>query len=415
MPPTGTSPMTLASSMTGMGQSLPRSPPRARRSRRGRRGRRRRRRGAELLAYVRDRVRQHRQEPVDVLGRRTRWQRDPDVALAQDAHRLQDMARGQRAARAGGAGGDGETRPVQFVQERLPVDVQAGEGDDPRETVNRVPDHLDVRDQFGHPYADPFRQFPQARGLRDRLRPYRAQRRRRGHDGRDVLEARRPPRLPLVHGPLGSEPHPLAHDEQSDPEGPPHLWALAVNRDQSPSTRRQGSDCAASTNSGTPPPGTPPRPPAPAAPCPPRGWRTGGTRARCRGAGRRRTKKGRRCPRGRRAPSSPSRPPPRGPLPNGVPTSVRQLTRSGGVRRAGGPPAHLDPGVHRPGARRGEGQLVRAAPHRLGRRLARRVEQQPGPPPLPVEPRGIGPPSSSEACRACRATGWRGAAEAASK
>lgn len=53
-------------------------------------------------------------------------------------------------------------------------------------------------------------------------------------------------------GPWGANRTPLRTTSSPTPEGPPHLWALAVSRDHSPSTRPQPSDCAASTSSGTP-------------------------------------------------------------------------------------------------------------------------------------------------------------------
>ncbi|EPH45487.1 hypothetical protein STRAU_1454 [Streptomyces aurantiacus JA 4570] len=50
-----------------------------------------------------------------------------------------------------------------------------------------------------------------------------------------------------------------------------------------------------------------------------------------------------------------------------------------------------DPVVQRPRPRRGEHQLIRPTPHSLRGRLPSGVQQKPGPPPLPIEPRGIGP------------------------
>ena len=71
-------------------------------------------------------------------------QRHPDVAVRQHAHRLQHVARPQRRRRARRAGRDREAAPVQRVQQRLAVHVQAGERDQVRQPVDRVADHLDV-------------------------------------------------------------------------------------------------------------------------------------------------------------------------------------------------------------------------------------------------------------------------------
>ncbi len=49
-------------------------------------------------------------------------------------------------------------------------------------------------------------------------------------------------------------------------------------------------------------------------------------------------------------------------------------------------------GVDGGGPRRGEDQLVRTAADRVRRGLPGGVQQQPGPPPLAVEPGGVGPP-----------------------
>ncbi|CAM5716263.1 hypothetical protein SVIOM342S_01435 [Streptomyces violaceorubidus] len=53
-------------------------------------------------------------------------------------------------------------------------------------------------------------------------------------------------------GPCGAYRTPLRTTSSPTPEGPPHLCALPVSNDQSPSTRPQPSDWAASTSSGTP-------------------------------------------------------------------------------------------------------------------------------------------------------------------
>lgn len=53
-------------------------------------------------------------------------------------------------------------------------------------------------------------------------------------------------------GNWGEKRTPLRTASSPTPAGPPHLCALAVSTDQPSSTGPQPSDCAASTNSGTP-------------------------------------------------------------------------------------------------------------------------------------------------------------------
>lgn len=72
-------------------------------------------------------------------------------------------------------------------------------------------------------------------------------------------------------------------------------------------------------------------------------------------------------------------------------------------------------GVHRAGARRGEGELVGAAPDGLGGGLPRRVQQQPGAPSLPVQPGRIGPALVQCGKQRLAGDGMQGAADAASK
>ena len=142
------------------------------------------------------------------------------------------MARRQGAARAGRTGRNGEPGPVQLVQQRLPVDIETGEGDQVRQPPHRIADHLHVGHQLRHPRPDPVHQGAQPCGLGLRLRAYRPQRGRGGHDRRDVLETGRPPRLPLVGGPWGANRTPLRTASSPTPAGPPHLCALAVSSDQ---------------------------------------------------------------------------------------------------------------------------------------------------------------------------------------
>ncbi|CAM5232692.1 hypothetical protein SMICM304S_03772 [Streptomyces microflavus] len=116
----------------------------------------------------------------------------------------------------------------------------------------RITDHLHIAHPPGHDRPDPADQRPQPHRLGRRLVPYRAQRGRRRHDRRQVLEPRRPARLPLPAGPCGANRTPLRTASSPTPAGPPHLCALAVSSDQRPATGPQPSDWAASTSSGTP-------------------------------------------------------------------------------------------------------------------------------------------------------------------
>ena len=202
------------------------------------------------------------------------------------------------------------------------------------------------------------------------------------------------PRLPLVGGPLGGEPDALAHGEQPDPRRAAPL--VRARRQQRPAPgHRPPAERLRRVHQQRHPgrPRRPRRPRPPAAPCPPRGWPTGDRPARCPSRSASRVRR-RRTPRpsGPPAPRSPSPPsPPRAPPPRAAPRSARPRRRPGGARHADAPRARRRSRVHRARPRRGEDQLVRAAADGLRRGLPRRVQQQPGPPPLAVEPGGIGP------------------------
>ena len=64
-------------------------------------------------------------------------ERDAHVAVGQRAHRGEDVARLERARRAGRAAGDREPAPVQLGDECLAVDVEAREGHQVGEPVDR--------------------------------------------------------------------------------------------------------------------------------------------------------------------------------------------------------------------------------------------------------------------------------------
>lgn len=74
-----------------------------------------------------------------------------------------------------------------------------------------------------------------------------------------------------------------------------------------------------------------------------------------------------------------------------------------------------DRGVHRPGPRRGEGELVGAAPHGLRGGLPGGVQQQPRPPPLPVQPGRVGPALVQGGKQRLAGDRVQGAEDAASK
>ncbi len=217
-------------------------------------------------------------------------------------------------------------------------------------------------------------------------------------------------------GPGGENRTPLRTASSPIPAGPPHLCALAASSDQAPSTGPQASDCAASTSSGTPAERhasaasatgcTVPtswladcrhasavsarRPSAnsPASTAPPRSTPTRVTvppSASCRSAACRTHECStddtiRCCPARRRPASAPAMPVCTARVPEVVKTSSsgRQPTASAAASRA----ASSSSRARRPSRWRRAGSAH---------------------------------PSSREACRAWRATGWRGTAEAASK
>ena len=123
-----------------------------------------------------------------------------------------------------------------------------------RQPAHRVADHLHVRAPApapgpgSGPPAAAAAPPPVAASARTR-----AQRRRGGHDRREVLEPRaRGPTPARPAAPAARTATPLRTASSPTPGGPPHLWALAASSDQPPGTGPQPSDCAASTSSGTP-------------------------------------------------------------------------------------------------------------------------------------------------------------------
>ncbi len=228
----------------------------------------------------------------------------------------------------------------------------------------------------------------------------------------------RTPRLPLVQRGLGARTAPpCVRRAARPPTGPPHLWALAVSSDQPPSTGPQASDCAASTSSGTP---------AVAAHrgdlghrllvSPPRGWPTAGRPARCPGRRAAAYASGATAP-VRSTATSVTVPPSASCTSAACSTeecSTADTTRWRPARRR---PASA-PAIPECTARvpeevktssSGRHPTASAAASRAASSSSRARR------PSRYSRAGSAHPSSSEASRACRATGCRGAAEAASK
>ena len=174
-----------------------------------------------------------------------------------------------------------EPAPVELGDQRLAVDVEAGERHQVGEPVDRVADHLDVRD------APATAAGSGRRGRAGARRPRRRARRRR-----PAAPPRRPgsagtfskPLLALVdavvaRGTGSRQRAPRRTSSTPTPGGPPHLCAEAASADQPSGSGSRPAEAQASTKSGTP---SEParRPRRPAAGCRPRGWRTGQRHAR---------------------------------------------------------------------------------------------------------------------------------------
>ncbi|CAM5429215.1 hypothetical protein SBADM41S_06559 [Streptomyces badius] len=261
-----------------------------------------------------------------------------------------------------------------------------------RQPPHRIAHHLHIGHPLGHHAPDPVHQGPQPHRLRRRLAPYRAQRGRRRHDRRQVLEPRRPPRLPFPGRSLRREAGPLADREQPDPGRPAPL--VRARRQQRPPRRDRPPAERLGRVHQQRHPGL--------------GAERGDLGHRLLGAhlvvgrletGQRGVRPQRRAV-GRRV---------HRPEPVHRHLGARTARRLVGRRRmehrrvfdrrvgqmaADTPTARKSPGnsrVHRRGPGRGEDQLVGAAPDGLRGRLPGRVQEQPGPPPLPVQTGGIGP------------------------
>lgn len=302
------------------------------------------------------------------------------------------MARRQRAAGAGRAGRHGEPRPVQLVQQCLPIDIETGEGHQMRQPPHRVADHLHIGHHLRHRGPDAVHQGPQPYGLGRGLGPHGAQRRRRGDDRRNVLETRRPSRLPLVGRSLSGEPHPLAHRQQPDAGGPAPFVGAA--HQQRPAVRHR---LPAQRLRGVHQQRHPRRPADLRDP----GHRLlgadlviGGLQTGQRGVLAQRVRERRRAHRPRPVHRDlGDRPALR--LMGGRRMEHRRVFDRGDDQMAADTPTSREspghPRVHRPGPRRGECELVRTASDGFGGGLPGGVQQQPGAPSLAVEPGRVGP------------------------
>ncbi len=127
------------------------------------------------------------------------------------------MAGRQRAGGAGGARGDREAGPVQLAQQRLAVDIEAGEGQQVRQPAHRVAEHRQIGHQprqLGPEPVDP--------GRLDRVQlfgllPDGAQRHRGGDHPRQVDVAGHPPGLAVVGRQRGAVANALADRQHADP------------------------------------------------------------------------------------------------------------------------------------------------------------------------------------------------------
>ena len=182
-------------------------------------------------------------------------------------------------------------RPVQLPQQRLAVGVQAGEGDDVRQPVDGVAQHLDVGHQPGHLGPQPVdhgrgaaQQWPRARPRPPAATPPRPRwqaRRARPAPGRprarpaavaSATARRSAPRVPRRPGrPTSARPRRARTTRRAGRRGP-----LPGSRPRPAAGRRR--------------PAAPRRRPPPAAGCRPRGWPPGERPPRRPRSGRRQTK-----------------------------------------------------------------------------------------------------------------------------
>ena len=140
--------------------------------------------------------------------------------------------------------------PVQGGDQRLAVDVQAGEGHQVGQPVDRIADHLDVGDG-GDPLPDPVDEAALAGVELVALGHDGLQRGGRGEGGRYVPKPR-PPVVPVVDREGVAPAGPLRTSSTPTPAGPPHLCADPAARTSPPGACSRPMEAQASTNRGTP-------------------------------------------------------------------------------------------------------------------------------------------------------------------
>ena len=219
------------------------------------------------------------QKAVDVVGPAgadgLEWEGDPDVAVRQAPHRGEDVARLERARRAGRPAARRRTPPVEAADEGLAVDVEGGEGDDVGESVGRRRPTTSVSWTRPAAVADPVDESPArrcsvvARRRRSAATP-RPPRGRAGPTGssRTARARRRPGRPPTASGcPPGTTSTPDAGRPAPGARVTDEHVVVGRRRGHdraTPSRRRAGAPRARDT---------PPGPRRGAAACPPRRWR----------------------------------------------------------------------------------------------------------------------------------------------
>ena len=158
---------------------------------------------------------QRRQERVDLVLGGVAGQRDPDVAVGEHAHRREDVARLEGRGGARRAARDAEPAAVELGHQRLPVDVQAGEGHQVGEPVDRIAHDLDVGD-LGGGRPDPVDQRELAGVDLVPLVDHGLEGGRRGEGGRDVLEPGGALVDPVVAGERVGPADALADEQDAD-------------------------------------------------------------------------------------------------------------------------------------------------------------------------------------------------------
>ena len=179
-------------------------------------------------------------------------QGDPHVAVGEHAHRGEHVAGLERAGRAGRARRHREAPPVELGDQRLTVDVQAGEGHHVRQPVARVADDLGVGDARRGRAGSGRRARRLARARRRGSPRSAARPPRRPGRGRPPARrrcARPPARWPARRGATGCARAPPAPRRR---RGRPTSARRRRARRTTWAPARRPSDAIASTSSGTP-------------------------------------------------------------------------------------------------------------------------------------------------------------------